>query len=332
MFSYRTQSVRRAFTLIELLVVIAIIAILAAILFPAFAAAREQARQSNTISNMHDIYEGARIYKEDNGQYPASLFGYAEVASPNAAIPGSPAGMPALPSDLGTVPIVPMEKATENFSTVLSGILPYLYPHQVKDYTSFLCPDNPVTSQTAVTEAYYPLALTGGVPTLVTWQSSNNNTPCPGYGDTDLPVRQLAGGTTDPTAYLTQPKLFYTMDTMDIGPMVNSSGQQMRDAKGNLMYELHYTPDWTHLRYNIANACDVFGANGIPAYGDEPAGTPVTEQMKYKNPPTENTILTWNTQHAASAGSGNVIIILLSGTARKINLNQALQQLPLDYH
>ena len=46
---------KRGFTLIELLVVIAIIAILAAILFPAFAKARESARRASCSSNLKQI-------------------------------------------------------------------------------------------------------------------------------------------------------------------------------------------------------------------------------------------------------------------------------------
>ncbi len=46
---------RKGFTLIELLVVIAIIAILAAILFPAFAKARESARRASCSSNMKQM-------------------------------------------------------------------------------------------------------------------------------------------------------------------------------------------------------------------------------------------------------------------------------------
>src|SRR4051812_37045676 len=78
-----------AFTLIELLVVIAIIAILAAILFPIFSTVRENARQSSTMSNMHNIYVNAKTFYEDEGHYPASLFGY--VQSPTGmALPNPP--------------------------------------------------------------------------------------------------------------------------------------------------------------------------------------------------------------------------------------------------
>jgi prepilin-type N-terminal cleavage/methylation domain-containing protein/prepilin-type processing-associated H-X9-DG protein len=55
----------RGFTLIELLVVIAIIAILAAILFPVFARAREQARQSACQSNLKQITTGFLMYNQD---------------------------------------------------------------------------------------------------------------------------------------------------------------------------------------------------------------------------------------------------------------------------
>ena len=65
---------RKAFTLIELLVIIAIIAILAAILFPAFARARENARRASGLSNLKQIGLGLAQYLQDNdGRYPNTV-------------------------------------------------------------------------------------------------------------------------------------------------------------------------------------------------------------------------------------------------------------------
>ena len=68
----RVRRQARAFTLIELLVVIAIIAILAAMVLPALAKAKQKAKQSACINNMHQIGISLVIYADTYNQYPAN--------------------------------------------------------------------------------------------------------------------------------------------------------------------------------------------------------------------------------------------------------------------
>ena len=80
------------FTLIELLVVIAIIAILAAILFPVFAQARDQARQTTCLSNMKQLGTGLMMYGQD---YDENLPSWPFTWSPAASTCRSSSAAPA---------------------------------------------------------------------------------------------------------------------------------------------------------------------------------------------------------------------------------------------
>ncbi len=307
----------KAFTLIELLVVIAIIAILAAILFPVFGVVREQARQSSTMSNLHAVYVGARLYSEDEGHYPATLFPFAETPLAPNSIPANrpargctPSGGGCSPSTTDS-PIVPFTSAIGAYTTTVASSPErgFLFHDQVKDATAFTCPDNVNKRPTDVTIAYWPInsqvsISAGGTaanPIPVTW--------VPGV-DHNIPA--------GPSSYAGTAKLFYVMDSMDIGPMLNLDGS-INYAPGSTTprYELHYSPDWTH---NFGVVADVDASNN-----------PYVTQLKYANPPADRTILTYITQHVDTAKSSKVLILLLNGTARKIDSKVAGMQLPLGY-
>ncbi len=70
------SSASQCFTLIELLVVIAIIAILAALLLPALARAKENARSTACISNLRQIGVAVQLYVQDHDNRMPRIYEY----------------------------------------------------------------------------------------------------------------------------------------------------------------------------------------------------------------------------------------------------------------
>ncbi len=106
----RGGNIGGGFTLIELLVVIAVISLVAAIIFPAFARAREAARRASCASNLRQIGLAVMMYAQDNndrfplGGDPADIYGGDFGGTPYAA---EAAVMP-----LVTVPLASYTKET----------------------------------------------------------------------------------------------------------------------------------------------------------------------------------------------------------------------------
>lgn len=78
------KNARSGFSLIELLVVIAIMGILGAVIVPAYTAYRRRAARQATVSSMRVITFALEQYKEDMGEYPASLKDLIKAPAENA--------------------------------------------------------------------------------------------------------------------------------------------------------------------------------------------------------------------------------------------------------
>ncbi|HSV72501.1 MAG TPA: type II secretion system protein [Chthonomonadales bacterium] len=281
---------KRGFTLIELLTVIAIISVLTAILFPLAGTVRQQARESNCMSKLHQLWVAAEMFRQDEGKYPATLLGYVEAAAPG------PGGTVVSSGAFLTDP------ASQQPAPVDALIRPFLYKEYVRDLDVFRSPNNAGSTELTVTVARFPRRPPGW-PADQEWVGDRLAGICgvDAFGTIDCFNNITAPKVQPNDPLFGQPKFYYTWDSYSISPRVDATGFVVRDAAGAPVYDVRYSTDWT-------------GRGGF----DSATGTwDMPNQLKYANPPLDQTLLALTTWHAATAGVDRVTVISASGSARK---------------
>ena len=289
---------RKAFTLIELLVVIAIIAILSAFLFPVFGKVRAQARQTQCITQMHDVWLAAKLYKEDNNRYPAALFGFAEVAGGNFAGSGATSVM-----NIDGLKYKPLF----NPQRYLRDDTKFLCPATTDKTAGKLDPTNLTIPATLATSAVYPNGAIYLYTPLMRHAMSKDGDLNFFYGGVQTTV---LGNGDSVNSFKSPPTLyFYKSDNYDVQPKPNAT-LDGPDPTG--LYEVHYTLDWT-------------GEQGAADFAANP------NQMKYGNLADEgHTMFTYCSEHLLNANSDKVLVISLGGIARPVDKKTFYQKGPLN--
>lgn len=199
------------FTLIELLTVIAIIAVLAAILFPVFSTVRKKTRETQCMTQMHDIYVSLKQYEQDNNKFPAALLGFVQYQEPDGSIDFTPTATPVTIDQLKYRPL----KGDQKYQ---------------KDKDVFLCPtSNNIDPNATAPGAVYP--PTAGI-TL-------RNQPA----FFTQAIAHLVGE--DRLSQVFTPITFYAYDSYDVGPQVGMDGNAVKGNGGQPVMEVHYSLDWT---------------------------------------------------------------------------------------
>jgi len=229
------SSRRTGFTLVELLTVIAIIAVLAAIIFPAFAMARESARRGATISNMQKLYSAVRQYQLDNQAYPEYLFGPALKADGTVAKTAAEVGLTMEQTAALLKQQVTGGTAAADAAKIKAAQAVYknsLYPTYINDLSVYGCPDNPVAT-------------------------TNSN-------DVAVATRFFQDVDANTNEFVSTPvtQAYYKYDSYDVSPSI--TGPTKIDAAG-AQYQVRYSRVWASKLLNQQEQ-DSLTAEQLAAY------------------------------------------------------------------
>ena len=101
----------------------------------------------------------------------------------------------------------------------------------------------------------------------------------------------------------------YAYDSYDLTAFLNPDGSRKPDDETNLPgFQMSYSPDWTGLQLAIAQ--------NVP--GAKP-GSDAPNQVQYRDPPNDHTMLTACTYHAIVARTTTCPVIFTSGTVKPMN-------------
>jgi prepilin-type N-terminal cleavage/methylation domain-containing protein len=103
------------------------------------------------------------------------------------------------------------------------------------------------------------------------------------------------------------PMSFY-LNSYDVGPKVDKEGNAVQN-NGQPVIELHYSLDWT----------------GVVSPDDK------QNQLKYKDPPEDHTVITWCTYHVATAHASIVPVLMLTGNAKPVPVSRFVGLGPLNF-
>ncbi|MBC8135984.1 MAG: DUF1559 domain-containing protein, partial [Fibrella sp.] len=294
---------RSAFTLIELLTVIAIIAVLAAIIFPVFAAVRENARRADCMTNMKSISTALKQYELDNRKYPDFLFAPAIAEASGGGCAQAANGKLIVATGTGRACSQEQASATGKLggdyvdpdgNVVASG---GLYPEYVKSLSTYSCKNNNwfyPTNDPAYNEATpgtrdYPVTAPKAffVPSL---DKNNIDTFTDKYGDTNAPDALR----------------FYKFDSYDTNPLI------LKDASGEALAKIN-ADQWV-VRYQRQWMGVVNNPNDRNVIASDKARQLYQDQLIWRNP-SDDAAVTMCSHHAEK---GKVIVLYLSGTAKVV--------------
>ena len=234
-----------AFSLIEMLTVIAIIGVLAALIYPLLGAQQAKARRSACAANLSTIAGGLRMYRLDTGYYPPALYGFSHVA--NEGTPG----------------------------TEVWG----LYPHWVRNATTFVCPNNQAGRQFGDKEA-----------TRLVYEGTKAPVLTPPVVPQELRAGKWTTNSLPATLLFPSGIVFAVGDSYDVSFMPTNG---MKAGAGS--WERHYQLQWMPM-LNLLDPKTNLGTLSLAGATAEERARTYSRQLVFRQP-DDSTVVTMCTYH-----------------------------------